>query len=162
MKKILMIVLLYFLSLAFGTVFVYLYYKGEYGTDYGFNIRVFSFIGVPIIYSISSLLLDFFVFKNENNRIIRLAGFSSLPIFISSFFIAISFDSLRLFSEAIIFWYIVLFLLFLVISVFIYRFNDSVLGNAKLYMKMKYIFTLLLYIYGFFIWFGFGLTGMGV
>ncbi|HBG33013.1 MAG TPA: hypothetical protein DEG42_00735 [Acholeplasmataceae bacterium] len=162
MKKIFITALVYLFGFIFGAIFVYMYYKSEFGVDYGFNIRVFSFVGVPIIYIITSLILDLLIYKNENNRIIKLAGFAALPIFISSFFIAISFDSLRLFSEAVVLWHFILFLPLIVIGGILCICNKFIQKSEKFYVIMKYILTYLLYIYGFFIWFGFGMAGMGV
>lgn len=153
MIKKITIIILYIVGIVLGITSIFLHNEYAYRDGTGFNFRDFTIFGVPFIYIGISAIFDLFIYRNNINRITKTVAISFLPIFISLFFITLSWGYLPNFSFRNIFWYFKLILPIVVAGVFIYRVYKTYSNKIKLLMIFKYGVSFGLYMYCLIIYF---------
>ena len=156
------ILFLYLLSFFLSGISAFLYYKYIYGMDFLINFIFVAIVIVPIIFLILSILFDKLVVKEDFNLGKLSLSFLYLPLLISIHFIIITYGYMSGFSEAVFLWYFLLFLPLIVNVLYFHFVHKYAFKSKKTFIIIKYVLSIILYLYCFFIWFAYNLSGMGV
>lgn len=162
MKHQTKLLLIYIFSFILSILSAFLYYENIYGADFGFNVSVLAIVVVPCICLVLSIIFDKVAFKMEINNESIIASLLFLPLFISSHFIILTIGNMKIFSEAVSLWYFSLYLPILVLIIFAYFAYKYSKSYLKLFIIIKYVLSIILYGYGFLIFFVYSLSGSSV
>jgi hypothetical protein len=152
------LIALYSFSYSFLVFTAFLFYINVYagiGPEFGFD-ALLSFVAlVPFVYVISSVILDIRIKKIHSSEKLIMAKNISLPLFIALHFIVLTQGFLLGRTEAIIFWYFLLLLPLLILIIYFRFVKKYLFVKFKLFIILKYVLSLLLYVYGFLLFFAY-------
>ncbi|XMB71693.1 hypothetical protein RJI07_06165 [Mycoplasmatota bacterium WC30] len=156
MKQVyLRVKLLYLISFVISFVSAYLYYKYAYVSHTDINVTNISIIFVPAIFLALSIVFDINIYKEEFNKTNVVATSLFLPLFFSLHLIILTIGSISYSSETQLFWYILLIIPIFIVAIFAYLTYKYLNEKKNAFLTIKYILSLILYIYGIFIWYTF-------
>ncbi len=143
------------------TLSVVLYYFDESIQDIGLNIRLFATILAPAMFFIISAVFDNPRWMMENNRE-RDIPLILLPVFVSLHFMVLTMGFMAMFSEALILWYGLLLLPLLILVIYIFLAGKYAHEKIRMFTLVKYGLSIVLFVYGFIIFWAYGLAGLGI